>query len=807
MKTKIIYILLLLLASTSLVAQHHLKGKVIDSKTNASLAFVNIIINNENNGTTTGIDGDFKLESLTPINSIKLSYVGYEPAVINVSDKDYIVVKLNPTKYQLDEVNIFPGVNPAERIVKEVIKNRKKHNPEKSLNFKYDSYNIMYFTGDVDSALTNNPDEITKLDTSDQKAIEWLEKHHLFMMESVTERKYKLPDKNYEKVIASRVSGLKNPSFSLLATELQSFSFYNPTLNVLGEAYLNPITKNSVNKYLFLIEDTTYNEADTVFIISFRPYKGKNFDALKGLLYINTNGYALQNVIAEPAEQDKDIIIKIQQQYKKIEGYWFPVELNSNIIFNNAQVNNFKMMGIGKTYIKNIQINPEIENKEFSYVDTEIANDATKKDEAFWNKYRGDTLSQKEKSTYHVIDSIGKAEHFDRKMIGLEALMTGKLKWGKISFDLNRFMSYNDYESIRLGAGLHTNKSFSKWFTIGGYGAYAFGDKEEKYGGDVDFLLNNRNDVSLNFAYEKDVAEPGAVQFTDYKTSMLSTAGNRQFYLSRKNDIEKITARLKFRTLRYLKVYVYGSQEKVDVTDDYYYMKKIDNQTTLFDQNYVFSEVGVEFRYAFKEKVVKTLSMKYAKPSKYPTIYTKIESGIKELDGEYEYTRITVSAEKKFQIKNIGRPSFSIEAGKTIGDVPQHKLNSSKGTNKPGGFLISTENAFETMLPYEFFSDEHVSFHFRHSFGSLLLKAKKFEPEFVITTSVGFGNLSNKENHQGVIFNTMEKGFYESGLVVNNILKLNFSTFGVGVFYRYGPYSFEKESENFLIKMSLGYAF
>jgi hypothetical protein len=804
---KLLHILLLLLTPTLLVAQYQLKGKVVDSKSKTPLAFVNIIANNENYGTTTGIDGDFLLTSKNPISTIKLSYVGYEPLEINVSGQQFVTIKLNPTKYQLDEVKVLPGINPAERIINEVIKNRKKNNPEKSLNFKYESYNKMYFTGQVDSSLMNNPEKIAKLDTNDQEAIEWLEKHHLFMMESVTERKYKLPDKSYEKVIASRVSGLKNPTFSLLGTELQSFSFYNPTLNVLGNAYLNPITRNSVNKYLFLIEDTTYNGADTVYIISFRPRKGKHFDGLKGLLYINTGGFALQNVIAEPAKQDESIIIKIQQQYKKIDGSWFPVELNSNMIFNNAQVNNFKMMGIGKTYLKNIQINPEITNKEFSYIETEIDIDATKKDEEFWDKYRGDTLSQKEKNTYHVIDSIGKAEHFDRKLVGLEALMTGKLKWGYISFDLNRFAAYNDYEGFRLGAGLHTNKSFSKWFSIGGYGAYAFKDKTEKYGGDIDFLINYKNDVSLNFAYQKDVAEPGVVHFYDYKVALLSTAGNREFYLGRKNNIEKIEARLKFRTLRYLKIYAFANQEKVNITNDYYFTKTVDGFTTLYDNNYIFNEIGVEFRYAYKEKVVQTLSMKYAKPSKYPTIYAKIERGVTALDGEYDYTRLTVRTEKKFRIKDIGRPSFYAEAGLTNGKVPQHKLNSSLGTNMPNAFLISTENAFETMLPYEFFSDKYVTVHFRHSFGKLLLKIKKFEPEFVITTSAGFGSLANKELHQGTSFKTMEKGYFESGLVVNNVLKLNFTTFGLGVFYRYGPYAFEKESENLLIKMSLGYAF
>jgi hypothetical protein len=805
MRLKVI-ISFLVLFPFVLLGQHQITGKVIDSKSKEALAFVNIIANTNRVGATTGIDGTFKLSSPEPITNLKLSYVGYEPQEVNVSGKGYIAIELNRTDYELMEFTVLPGENPAHRIIKKVVENRKINNPEKSLNFKYESYSKMYFTGQVDSAIANNPDTILKLDTNDQKAIDFLEKHHLFMMESVTERKYKQPDKSYEKVIASRVSGLKNPSFSLLANQFQSFSFYNPTLQVLGEMYLNPITENSINKYLFIIEDTTFSGADTVFIISFRPQNGKNFAGLKGLLYINTDGFALQNVIAEPAE-DKGYPVKIQQQYEKIDGAWFPVQLNTNIIFNNAQINNFKVMGIGKTYLKNIQINPEISNKEFSYVEQEIDMNATKKDEAFWNQYREDTLSIKEQNTYQFIDSVGKAEHFETKMKGFEALLTGKLKWGYVDLDLNRFVSYNDYEGFRLGAGLHTNKYLLKWMSVGGYGAYGFKDKELKYGGDIDFKFSHKYDIALNLSAIKDVAEPGVVRFYDYKTPLLSTAGNRALYLSRMNNIDKLEARLKFRTLRYLKVYLFANQENVSVTNGYYFKKVIDASTILHDKYYTFSEFGAEFRYAFKEKVIESFNMQMPQPSKYPILYAKIAQGVKVFNGEYQYTRYALKAEKRFFIKNLGKPQFSVEAGLTDGKVPQHKLNSSLGTFRFNTFLISTENAFETMLPYEFFSSEYIHFHFRHSFGSLLFKSKKFAPELVVTSSVGLGALSYQGLHAGESFKTMEKGYYESGLIVNSILKSNFTTFGVGAFYRYGPYELPKASDNFTVKMSLGFGF
>jgi hypothetical protein len=801
-------LLLFFLIPLYLFGQHQIKGKVIDEKTKETLAFVNLVINDERQGTSTDIDGYFNLNSPQPILTIQLSYVGYESKNISINTQGDLLIKMKQTSFSLEEFMVLPGINPAERIMKEVIKNRKKNNPEKSINFKYDSYSKLYFSMLMDSlSLVNKEGNMA---TSDQNTLDWLEQHYLFMMESVTERKYKQPDKSYEKVIATKVSGLKNPTFALIATELQSFTFYNPTLSLMEKTYLNPISENSIRKYLFLIEDTLFTNLDTVFVLSFNPRKGKNFEALKGLLYINTDGFAIQNVIAEPFDQDEWVSIKIQQQYQKVNDHWFPVQLNSDIIMEPSKGSELKTIGVNKTYIKNIEINPDITKKEFSNVITEIDEDAAKKDSEFWNQHRVNPLTKKEKKTYQAIDSLGKRHHFDKKLQVLEAFSIGKINWGIIDFDLNRFANENKYEGFRLGMGLHTSKKFSKWFSIGGYGAYAFKDKEEKYGADVNFVLNKRNDVQFNVSHQKEVTEPGVVDFKDYKVPLFSTAGNRNFFnLERMNNIEKIEARLQFKTLRYLKVYVFANQESVEVTNAYYFKKRIDASTILHDQYYVFNEIGAEFRYAFKEKVLKTIDREYPILSKYPILYAKIENGIKGIDGEYEYTRLTFRAEKRFYIKNLGHPKFHFEAGRTFGRVPQHKLNSSLGTMNPESSLnsigVSTENAFETMLPYEFFSSEYVHFHFRHSFGSLLFKTEKFEPEVVLTTSVGFGNLSYQGAHAGVDFKTLEKGYYESGLVLNNILRLSAISLGAGAFYRYGPYQFDQLSDNVSLKLSLGF--
>ena len=48
----------------------------------------------------------------------------------------------------------------------------------------------------------------------------------------------------------------------------------------------------------------------------------------------------------------------------------------------------------------------------------------------------------------------------------------------------------------------------------------------------------------------------------------------------------------------------------------------------------------------------------------------------------------------------------------------------------------------------------------------------------------------------------MNKGYYESGLQIDNILLSSFSGIGIGIYYRYGPYSLDGFRNNLAIKLS-----
>ncbi|MBR4583681.1 MAG: carboxypeptidase-like regulatory domain-containing protein, partial [Bacteroidales bacterium] len=89
---------LLLLLATLLFAlpsfaQGKFAGRVTDAKTKEPLAFVNIIYNAKNQGTSTDLDGYFKIDDYSKIEFLRISYLGYTTKIVSkdeLSGKHYI---------------------------------------------------------------------------------------------------------------------------------------------------------------------------------------------------------------------------------------------------------------------------------------------------------------------------------------------------------------------------------------------------------------------------------------------------------------------------------------------------------------------------------------------------------------------------------------------------------------------------------------------------------------------------------------------------------------------------------------------
>lgn len=809
----------------TLIHAQSFTGNVVDKATGETLPFVNITINGTKKGTASDINGRFILPySVESIEYLEFSFIGYQKLIdSNIrSNKTY---KLTQVSEALQEVIVLPGINPAHRIIKNAVANKDKNRPKSLNSFAYITYSKLVVGLNVDSVQAK-VDTITKTigdsivylpDSSNLENIEFANKQHLFLTETVTKRQFLAPSRDNETVLAQRTSGFKNPLFALISTQMQAFSFYDDYFTMIGEDFLNPLTKGSTSKYIFIIEDTTYNETDdTVFTIRFLPKPNYAFRPMKGRISLNSKNWAVQNVIASPVwEEDEDRLnFTIKQNYKKFgERTWFPVQLSAEAHFKR-QKDKTLPTAVMQTYIKDIEINPELKRNKISLAEVTIDELAVQNADELLKKYRNDTLDKKEEVTYTFIDSLGKAENLDRRLRIFSTLISGKIPIYYIDLELDKIVNYNEYEGFRLGLGAHTNSRFSRWFKTGGYFAYGFGDKVWKYGYDASITLNNVYNLKAYGGYFFDITETGGVnKFIVEPRGLLIANNYRGLFIEQFDQNSEFYGGFTYDPVPTVNTKLEYRRQNMLTIGDYRFIHNLDEN--IIENGFTFHEVTFGLRYSPNEKVLE--AAEYGRitlndPS--PVIYADISKNIPTLGGDdFDYVKADVKINYIKKSLSYGRSIFEIQGGKVWGIVPFSKLyaGESNGITTTDFFkranAIADRSSFETMRFNEFLNSAYVHLMFRQDFRATLFKRGNFAPHIEVVTRAMWGILENSERHLNTNVQDVPKGYYESGLELNKLLKFNFVALGLGTYYRYGPYSLPETLDNFTIKLTSKFSF
>ncbi|BDS11659.1 DUF5686 and carboxypeptidase-like regulatory domain-containing protein [Aureispira anguillae] len=781
-------------------AQFLVQGTIIDSISKTPLPFVNISFNGDPQlGTTSDIDGYFSFEHNASLGSIQLSYVGYQSQSIPLdSSKESLLLSMQKTDFALEEIVVVAGENPAYRIIRRAAKNRIQHDPDQIPAYTFSSYHKMRVFDQ------NNHPNLTEDTTFSQKL-----DFYYTMMEILSETQYIAPDKQQETIIASKVSGFKAPTFVTAFAEIQPTSFHKENFLILDKEYLNPISTGCLKKYEYRLEDTIYQAQDTVYMISFFPRKGKNFDALKGILYINTNGYAIQNVLAEPAGRQK-IHLKIEQQYTFIDQQkWFPTQLNFEIELAPRKTDTFTVQG--KKYLSNINLSPSLTPKDFGLNKVNIREDAHLKDSTYWIAHRKYQLSAKEKKTYQVIDKVAQGLPIELLMGVINELGEERIQLGPLSVNYTQIMEFNLHEQFRLGLGLYSSYKWCPYFSVGGYFAHGFKDKKWKYGGSITFRPNPTKDFGFQLSYIDDIIEPASIIQNTHSLSKMvlpNQSFTRRNVLDQMDKTYEMEVSAYFRSFRYLRTRIFGNWSyKIPL---YAYRFALNSES---HQQFKFARIGIQFRFSYKEDYIKIGSSNVGIRSRYPVLYFSYTKGLKGfLDGGFDYHKIVAGLQSSFFIKGFGRTSWFVQGGWVGGETPYPILFNGRGSyDRWRMFLI--KNTFQTMRPNEFLSNKFVSIFLEHNFGNLLFNSPNFKPEVKLYQAIGFGWLDRPEQHQDIVVQDMRKGYFESGLMLSNLIRLpifNFGYFGLGagVFVRYGPYYLPNAiMDNIAFKIDLSFSF
>lgn len=772
-----------------------------DNTDEGTLPFVRIQFT-DGSTTFTDIDGYFTWTENNPF--IRVKYAGYyDTTIYQDKVKDFSIV-LRPLAQEFEDVVILPGVNPAERIIKAVIDHRKDNHPLKKNAFEYNTYNK--FVLDVDSTTYQQVKnkEVSDSLTEDEK---FIKRQHFFLLESATHRRFIPPAKDREDVLAYRISGLNNPIFSTIAQSLQNFHFYEDEFTLLMTTYYSPIASDAIKRYYFIIQDTTYSGKDTTFTISFQPRIGKEHQALKGMLFINTNGYAIERVIAEPHKKG-DISLKVVQEYQFIQGKkWFPVSLSTHIELGGALSisDQGKLVGKGNSYIRDIIIDPDdMKKRGFNNVAISTKEEAGRVNEQDWINYRKAELTEREHNTYTTLDSLNKELNLDKKVNTLGILVSGKIPIWKFSLPIERLLDYNIQEGYRLGLGLETNRHFSERLTLGGYFAWGTKDKEWKYGGFASYDFYKPLGIKLTARFQDDRLQRGATILKQTTWDLLQPQFISNFY---RRDLEKQRlAELQFTIapLGNLTLHLIGNYQRIEFKDNYSYYFR-DNWTSGLDA----FETALEVKWNIRQRILILGDYRLAQATKFPKISARLSKFIPEVfDSTTDFMRAYVNIVEELQSKRLGNLTLSLTLTQTFGTAPLTFLNVVPGTMEKLGII--TMSAMETIYPSEFYAERQAMFLMRYDFPTIRTKVKIFQPQFGLHHGIAIGDLKNRDIHQLAAhfpLQSLDKGVYEAGVILNGIINMSGLKLGIGGFYRYGHYSNDTWYKNIMPKLALKFGF
>lgn len=763
-------------------------GRVYDAVTRQPMPFVNLQLRNTTVGTTTDIDGNYKLETTTVSDSIQVSYIGYftsSKPILNRKEQllDFF---LQPEAANLGEVTVHPGENPAWRIMREVIDHRDENDPSYLDAYQYDSYNKVEF--DMNNIPKSYEDKkvlkpvkfvFNYIDSTNVQEKPYLP---VFISESTSEFYYRNSPRAKKEVIkATQFSGFKSQSVAQFTGEMyQNVDMYASTFLLFGQEFNSPLSSSWKVFYKYYLIDSSFLNGHWCYQIQFKPKHKQEF-AFTGNMWISDTTFALARLeMTIPHDVNLNFVqgFSVIQEYSKIENKYWMLSKNKLIIDFALAKKTLGVYGRKTTLYSNFRINKPQNQKFYSFTNNLIVEDsAGERSKAYWDTIRKEPLSREEKNIYKMVDTIQTLPIYNLSYKIATTILTSYTRVGNFEIGPEgNFYSYNTVEGSRIRFGGRTSDKFSNWYELSAYGAYGFKDNKMKYSLGFKTFITRKPWQQLELHYSNDYIILGS-------TDNLFGSDNILTSILARTPLSNLTA-LQETKFTYDRDIFTGLEVKLSVFDRIfsplqnaqylYYGENGTIQNKLYINNPGFQ---LYLNFAYNDKYIESTMSRMDVGTRYPTLQLLYTVGFKGIfNGDYQYHRIDIGLSEVVHINPFGDTHYIIAGGKIWGIVPYPLMTLHPGNET----YIYDPTAYNLMNYYEFGSDQFVSLrvehHFEGFFFSKIPLFRKLKWREIAGAKFLVGRI-NEQNIQTLILPSnlasLNNGPYsEADLGIENILKV-----------------------------------
>lgn len=777
-------------------------GRITDNN-KQPLAFTSITVKGTTIGTSANSLGEYTLSLDEGTYTLIAQHVGYKSAelkVVAVKGNVRADFELHEQQYNLGNVIVKNGEDPAYEIIRNAIKKRSFYEREIK---KFETE--VYIKGqlklrDYPKRFFGKPIDFEDGDTSKKKMI--------FLSETVAKYSVDEPHKKVE-VILTKVSGQSN---GLGFSNPQIISFYEnnismPELNPRG--FISPISNNALNYYKYHFEGTFFENNQMINRIKVTPKR--TYEPLfNGYINIIENEWRIHSVQLSLYKENQMQIadtLTIEQLYVPVGNAWV---IKQQTIYPTIKLFGFDIYGSFVQVYDKFNLNPKFTKNYFGNTVLKVYDSANKKPITYWDSIRPVPLLTEEQLDYKKKDSLEQRRHDPHYMDSLskkrnkinvaQIITTGQTftnERTRTSYDVDGLLQTISYNTVE-GLVIDVSPTYHKRFSVTKRNAISI-TPSLRYG-----FSNQHFNANLTVGY----------RFGKKYPSSLTVSGGRDVF-QYNNDNPVRTFWNTMRTLREeyndLKIYeaAYGRvsftkaigdgftiaanfeyQDRISLsnTSNYKWRDFADRDftpnITQLDNNA--SVASINIRWQPGTKYVELPERKFAIGSKFPALNLSFTKGIKGfLSSDVDYAKWKFTVNDNLNLKLFGRFNYCVSAG---GFLNRNKVFFPDYTHYTGnlsGYAALYLRSYQ-LLPYyaysnneKFYTTAHVEYHLN---GFLTNKIPVFKKlNWFVVTGSNFLHVRNYDNYTEV-FAGLENVFKIARIdFVKSFTNMPFKTTGVRI--------------------------
>ena len=784
------YLLILLFCSLSVSAQ--LKGSITDSS-KQPIPFVNIYIENSYVGTTSNEQGDYVLTLSQPgTYNIVFQFLGFktQSKTIEIKEFPYVLdIILLEEKISLNEVVISSNENPANRIVRAAIENRKLQLE------KIKSYTANFYSKGL-IRIKNAPEKFLGQEVKLDIGLDSTRSGVLYLSETISKIKYQKPNQLSEKISASKVSGDAN-GFSFNNASDVDFNFYKNTIEINAEI-VSPIADYAFNYYRYKLEGVFYdNRGNLINKIKVIPRR-ENDRVFSGFIFVVEDQWSLYGLelsvtgsqIQTPAANL--VTIKQNTSYDEQSNYWI---VRSQTIEFEYGFLGFKGDGSFVANYSNYKLNPNFDSSVFTNEVLAFEAEANKKDSIYWNSFRPVPLTSEELTDYIRKDSLQTLKNSKTYQDSLD-VKNNTFKIGNLisgytyenSFEHKQFsisspltgFNFNTVQGFNSNLNIDYTKrhdEYRKYVSFQSRLNYSY--ETQKLRGTLGFRykFNNINDLNIGFNAGTKVEQFNAQEpISRFLNDISSLAFENNFMkLFEKRFISVQYGQELFNGFRIRAAASFENRKTLFNNTNYTTFNR-DNKTytsnnpiaplnfeTAPFENHNIVKFKLEGSIRFGQKYLSYPGSKFNITSpKYPKLNISYEKGLGATNLNYNFDHISTRLTQNISLENKGTFSYNILVGSFFGGSElafmdfKHVNGNQTHVNMNGNYLSS----FKNLGYYDLSSSEnYFEYHLEHDFNGYILGKIPLLNSLNYNLIIGAHSFSTKQ----------QKPYQEYSLGINNI--------------------------------------